>query len=276
MMRSLGIFVLLGVLGATSAQAKTDLRAPDPTTHRRAVAKACRTGDNYACADLADMLLGRVPGTTVVDAPRGIRLATRVCHAGVTPACNALGDEYYTGKHLPRDARRALRLYGRDCAKGGIGCLFMAVVLDEGKHVSRDPARAAKLYATQCKGWWVAGCAPLARLHLKGDGVARDPVRAAQLLAQACEGQPGFGCEDLGQLYQRGEGVPRDPHRGAELFARSCVQRNGVGCRLLGDAFAAGLGVPRDATMAALCYSEGCALEDNEACARAPGHPGAG
>ena len=95
----------------------------------------CDGGNMAACVVLGNSyLLGFTPdGRRLArDASRAVSLLTSACNAKQAQGCIALGDVFYIGKHVPRDATRARQSYETACRLGRLdACCTMQCPRDD-------------------------------------------------------------------------------------------------------------------------------------------------
>jgi TPR repeat protein len=207
---------------------------------------------------------------------------------GAGYACYALGNLYWNGLTVERDAGRAVKLWQSSAALGYAPAEHeMGVLYLEGGAIPADPVKglhflnrsAAKGHApsqsrlgfiyeqggdfTVAAGWYrkaaaqddEMGLCNLAVLLLQGNGVAKDPAQGIALLTKAAAQGSAFAKYRLAVCYQEGEGVTQDYTQCVQWYTRSAEQGYAVAINNLADKYENGLGVEKDLAKAFELYT---------------------
>jgi TPR repeat protein len=265
--------------------------------------RACDTGDDRACEELADRYVRGADAPLAPDL--GAALLDRACQHGRGTSCAALGLLYEDGRGVAEDDDRAAALYDEACTRAaGIGCFNLALMIQQGP-LPYDKARVGELarasedlYKKACDAGDLAWClnlgviyegalghpdqAKAAEIYRKAcwDGHADACVNfalgvvaqpgagpyATRLLQHACDDGSSLGCGVLGQVLYAGRGVPADPPRAVALLRKGCDGGDGNACGVLGAALGLGDKVPRDEQGADAAEERACALGDADGC----------
>jgi TPR repeat protein len=207
---------------------------------------------------------------------------------GAAHALFALGNLYWTGLMVERNARKAVQLWQSSAALGytlaehEMGELYL-----EGTAIQADPVKglqflnlaAAKGFARSqsslgffyeqgrdfaaAASWYrkaadqddEMGLCNLAVLLLQGKGVTQDSEQAITLLTKAATEGSAFAKYRLAVCYQEGEGVPQDYARCVHWYGQAAAQGHGPAINNLGDKYENGLGVGQDLAKAFELYS---------------------
>lgn len=207
---------------------------------------------------------------------------------GAAHAQFALGNLYWNGVMVARNARKAVQLWQNSAARGytpaehEIGVLFL-----DGAAVAADPIKGLQLlkraadkgYAPSqsrlgrlseeggnfaaAAGWYreaadqndEMGLCNLAVLLLQGKGVEKDPEQAIALLTKAAAEGSAFAKYRLAMCYQNGEGVPQDYAKCVDWYRQAAEQGHGASINNLADKYENGLGVAKDLAKAFELYS---------------------
>ena len=87
------------------------------------------------------------------------------CQLRDAKSCGVLGGLYQEGRGVPKDMRRAAKLYEKACTGGeGAACGRLGVMLQKGEGITKDMKRAAENYERACKAGYSGGCTLLADL----------------------------------------------------------------------------------------------------------------
>lgn len=118
-----------------------------------------------------------------------LRLLTPLAEQGVARAQSALGEMYYTGHGVPRDAAQAAQWYRK--------------AADQGSASAQND---------------------LARLYYGGHGVPQSDTEAAKWFRMAAERGDMQAQFDLGLMCEAGQGVPRDLVQAYKWYALSAAR----------------------------------------------------
>jgi TPR repeat protein len=212
---------------------------------------ACQGGSPVGCMRLAERMRAvrsatprsRGSGDTPGEVARADSVVRAACHAGLPPACTAVGDAYAAGGlGLRRQLDSAAHYYEHACSvptiqRGrrsgvgdGLGCARRGHLLLRGAGTSRDSAEALDAFTDGCLLLDSDACADLALLsHRRGMADESTVMRAVT----ACLEGSGYGCWVAAELY--GDGIRPDPRREVAYLERACRQGYGAGCADLGN-----------------------------------------
>lgn len=230
-----------------------------------ALEKACELGTSSACAELPGVL--RWSQRRALDA-EALRWAERACAGGVAASCTDVARRHETGRGVPVDLAKALRLHEEACDLGApTACMEAGLLLSE-QAQSPEEKRYAEvrlahgLERTELRS---GSSSPLAALKLalayeEGAEVARAPARTRRLLerlealcrpvseaerkaAEALEVGPlrerqtgalrraSTACLEVGLAREAGIGGAMDAEAARRFLARSCGEST-TGCLL--------------------------------------------
>jgi serine/threonine-protein kinase len=158
-------------------------------------------------------------------------LFDQACNAGVSSACNSLGQIYQQHLDVKQDLPRATKLYAKGCdTPGAEACVSLGEVYEWGWDTKEDDARALQLFSDACNAGNMHGCYNLGFMYDAGDRVTRDYSHAYSLYVTACNGGYAEACRNLGFLYREGNGVAKDADKGRQFMNKSCALGMTVSC----------------------------------------------
>lgn len=207
--------------------------------------KACEMGSPYGCVNAS---LARYDARPA----EALTLALKGCDEGVAFGCRIAGELLHLSPGVPRDTRRALRLYTLACNGGdesactNVGLLYAGAAAD----IPKDELKGIGFTKRACDGGVSAACGNLGLKYEFGVVVKQDPAQAVALFERACRMDPA-DCLRIGIAHQAGFGVKRDDAMARQYFERSCKSPgpsfSALSCAVLNLSYGASEGLARDA-----------------------------
>ena len=209
------------------------------------------------------------PAAQVAQAPtpeEKLATLTKKAEAGDAVAQYNLGEMYYEGEGVPKDAAKALEWYQKAAAQGLAKAQYnLGEMYYEGEGVPRDAAKAV--------GWLQKAAAQgnanaqysLGMFYYTGEGVPKDAAKAVEWLQMAAAQGDVYAQHNLGVMYYEGEGVPNDVAKAVEWYQKAAAQGHAKAQHNLGEMYYKGEGVPKDAAKALEWYQKAAAQGHAEA-----------
>lgn len=260
----------------------------DPVFAERLMAWTCNAGDEQACLEYADMLLGTDRGPE--DHHSALELLMRLCEQDRREACTGgtmatlespfydlslvprfdhfacayeeaqscldMGGRYFAGRGVAPDMTRAMAYYDRACAINPIYCS------------APESIRAEKAYLVPCDKGDAIACGHLGRAY----GAMNSPISNVEwqqhFLSYACEKGALEFCHDAAEVLMSGSFEPRSPRfqRGAEFLHDGCSIGDAEACTALGMELYRGEVVTQDRHRAVELLVEYCNADHTPAC----------
>jgi TPR repeat protein len=182
-----------------------------------------------ACCHVAmtAMICLSCSGTYSFAADLNIQELQRAAERGYIPKQIQLAGDYFVGRGVPQDAKRAAYWYKKAAESG-------------------DP--------------WAEN--QLGFLCQTGQGVQADPDCALHWYQLAAASGLPIAKVNLGVMYFWGISVPKDEVLAAQLFREAAAKGSGVAATYLGDINSLGLGVKQDKAIGEAWYEEGVKMRD--------------
>jgi len=186
------------------------------------------------------------------DAGRAVKLWQSSAALGYAPAEHEMGVLHLEGEAIPPDPAKGLHFLNRSAAKGYAPSQSrLGFIYEQG----RDFGAAAGWYRKAAAQNEEMGLCNLAVLLLQGNGVAKDPAQGIALLTKAADQGSAFAKYRLAVCYQQGEGVPQDYAQCVHWYRQAAEEGYGPAINNLGDKYEKGLGVPPDLAKAFELYT---------------------
>jgi TPR repeat protein len=186
------------------------------------------------------------------DAGRAVKLWQSSAALGYAPAEYEMGLLYLEGGAIPADPVKGLHFLNRSAAKGHAPSQSrLGFVYEQGG----DFAAAAGWYRKAAERDDEMGLCNLAVLLLQGNGVAKDVAQGIALLNKAASQGSTFAKYRLAVCYQQGEGVPQDYAQCVHWYSQAADEGYGPAINNLGDKYENGLGVAEDLEKAFQLYT---------------------
>jgi TPR repeat protein len=186
------------------------------------------------------------------DASRAVKLWQSAAALGYAPAEHEMGVLYLEGGAIPADPVKGLHFLNRAAAKGHAPSQSrLGYVYEQGG----DFAAAAGWYRKAADRDDEMGLCNLGVLLLQGKGVAKDEAQGIALLTNAASQGSAFAKYRLGACYNQGEGVPQDYAQCVHWYRQAAAEGHGPSINNLADKYEHGLGVPQDLAKAFELYS---------------------
>lgn len=187
------------------------------------------------------------------NARKAVQLWQSSAALGYVPAEHEMGVLYLEGTAIQGDTAKGLQFLNRSAAMGfALSQSRLGQIYEEGG----DFAAAAAWYRKAADQDDEVGLCNLAVLHLQGKGLAQDPDQGIALLTRAATEGSAFAKYRLAVCYQQGEGVPQDYAACVHWYSQAAADGYGPAINNLGDKYENGLGVPRDIAKAMELYWE--------------------
>jgi TPR repeat protein len=186
------------------------------------------------------------------DAGRALKLWQSSAALGYAPAEHEMGVLYLDGGAIPPDPAKGLHFLNRAAAKGHAPSQSRLGFAYEQRH---DFAAAAGWYRKAADRDDEMGLCNLGVLLLQGNGVAKDEAQGIALLTRAASQGSAFAKYRLAACYQQGEGVPQDYAKCVYWYGQAAADGHGPSINNLADKYEHGLGVPQDLAKAFELYS---------------------
>lgn len=184
--------------------------------------------------------------------PEALRWYQAAADQGHAMSKMVLAELYETGRGVPRDLQRAIRMYeplaeaGSTEARYRLAQIYLAKgqndqavrlltriidqgdtrapldlaeMYEQGHGVPRNLPRAMELYQAAADHGNSFAQARLGTLYLRGDGIGADPAKALPLLRKAAEAGDMAAMNNLAWMQEQGLGMPADPRAAAEKYA---------------------------------------------------------
>lgn len=245
--------------------------------------RACDAGNEYAMVRLARLCLEEYPNDAA-RAGQAVSMLERAAAGGSPQAQYSLARLLQEGKAVPKDRKRAAKLYlaaarqDNPYAAYALGKLFY-----DGVDASRDIDAAVRFFTQAARLGHASAQCRLGRMLLTGtetimdveaglawlqaaesqrepqaryllavallthEYVPRDPARARRLLTLAAEDGHAYAQYRLGKLLITGDAFLPDTERGVMWLHRAADQGNLSALYTLGIVYLSGSVVPRDA-----------------------------
>lgn len=161
--------------------------------------------------------------------------ARKMADSGNSIACRTLGEMYYRGKGIPKDAAKAIEWYARGCELGdGYSGFMGGNILRNGEGVPKDTLEAAKLYSKASELGNIGAIIALTDMALAKDLPDSSYVKIAEESARRmADTGNAVACRVLGDMYFRGKGVPNDASKAIEWYARGSELGDAVSANML-------------------------------------------
>lgn len=192
----------------------------DADSQTLADARACDSGDIFACTNVADALIVRdAEGDLAV----ALQLLAHSCEAGAHLAC------LRSAEFLPLD--EAELLLNRTCSSGdSVACELLA-----DRVRADDPVRAYGLLGLACEGPLFRACHQQGLMLQVGEGVSADPEAAFALFRDLCASGGAEGCRENAKEMLEPTSPHADPQTAEILAQRACAGGDGEGCWLAAE-----------------------------------------
>jgi len=189
------------------------------------------------------------------DATKAFQSAAKAANAGDAEAQNMVAFMYEEGDGIERDKSKAFYWFGEAAKQENTQALLSrGRMLRDGIGTKQDFKAAFDCYRKAVALGSQAGKHQLAFMYLRGLGVKKDYARARKLYQEASEAGDDAATCTLGYIYMSGLGVPKDFERAAKLFKKSADAGNLDAHSYLGLLNAQGQGMPTDLAKAAAHY----------------------
>lgn len=143
-----------------------------------------------------------------------------------------LGTRYHTGQGVPRDAKKAARLFSQAAAQGLAEALFcLGTMYRNGEGVPKDTKEAVRLFEQAAVQGHARAYCSLGMMHHTGEGVPNDARKAAWYFEQAAALGYAKAQYNLGVMYAKGErmlkhdssGIAPDAGAPTPAQAKACL-----------------------------------------------------
>ncbi|MCW4460320.1 SEL1-like repeat protein [Sphingomonas sp. BT-65] len=172
----------------------------------------------------------------------------RAYDVGHIAAAKAMGDLYFSGAGMPRDARQAASWYRKGAQFGHASAQFALAELlydgDEG--VAQDKKAAFTWYKAAAKAEHPGALYALARAYDLGEETAPDPKRAIVLYKGAALLGNGAAQVAIGTYFYEGKEIAKDDATARKWFETAAKQGDRDGMFNLGAMMARGEGGAKD------------------------------
>ncbi len=235
--------------------------------------KACRLGDEAACAEHGWHLLNGID--VLADKFKAFETFQKACTAGDGLGCSFLAGMHRAGIAPEATPQKAFSLFKRAC-DGGLseGCVEFGTMYEKGIGTTRDAKKALTIYERTCRADNPDACAHAGSLFTnERRGAGLDRQKARELFTTSCDKGSALGCTELGNMFFGGAGLERDKQsehdsEAAKLYEKACGLWGGAeGCARLGNMLIKGWGVKRDSFRGVQRIEEGCSKGSGFACA---------
>lgn len=230
---------------------------------------ACEAGENFACAELAEMhYLGE---GMAQDIPAAARLFRSLCHAQwQADNCFNYGLVLEQGHAKDPDGTPPVHFYRLGCRRGSdAACINLAIDYASGGAWPVGRQIAAGLFEQACERGARVACTNLAVLTYDHRLVPDYEARSSALYRKACDQGDGNACRGLGNLAREGVTEAGSPGDAIGLFERGCELGSGISCYNAGLMHFIGHHVRRDSVEGLRWFAKGCSLKSASACAGA-------
>jgi TPR repeat protein len=188
---------------------------------------------------------------------------------GSAVAQGALGDIYFNGDGVAKDAAEGVRWWRKAADQGyAEAAAHLGWAYLHGASVPKDPAEGVRWYRKAAEQGDSVAERLLGWAYFNGQGVPKDLAEGARWYRKAAEQGDSVAERLLGWAYFNGQGVPKDLAEGARWYRKAAEQGDSEAERLLGWACFSGQGVPKDLAEAARWYrkaaEQGNAVAESE------------
>ena len=159
----------------------------------------CDKNEARACSDLADQLAHEShesSGPSQMD--KAAALYSKACDGGYGSACLEFGHlaaAGFAGDTSPTKYRKMTAAYAKGCdLKDANSCLWLGDTYFKGADVPKDAPKAMSAYARGCALSTVCGCKPIKEGSAKHD---KDALAALAAVKKQCDGGDKRACEGL-------------------------------------------------------------------------------
>ncbi|MCA9565044.1 MAG: sel1 repeat family protein, partial [Myxococcales bacterium] len=197
---------------------------------RQLAESGCNADATWGCTGLGDIhqLVSNGPDGSHEDIVTAVRMYERACDAGVSTACDRLG-QYYIGEG---EAEQGLPYFERSCARlSGFGCMQLATYYSAGVGVPQSSTRYLELLEQACQYNNGDACYSVAYELGIGPTQSATNARVRPLVERACRLGSAVGCQAVGYL----EELAGNYDEGAEQYAQTCGYGYIPACIALAD-----------------------------------------
>ena len=217
--------------------------------------RRCDKGNARSCYNLGVDYIHGSRGVTK-NIFQGLKLYDKACKLNDGGACSNLGFEYWKGRNIQQDYKKAVIFYQRACElNDGRGCANLGVVYGKGQGVTKDFSKALNAFSKGCNIKSGDSCVKLGCMYEKGEGTLPDHNKAISFYKKSCDLNEGHGCRHLAYTYSKNINLSK------KYYEKGCSLKDGKSCTHLGDFF-----YKNQRTIALKYYEKACNLGIKKAC----------
>ena len=189
------------------------------------------------------------------DAVLAVTLIQSAAEKGHPGAQFQLGFAYLEGEGVEQNLEVARQWLGDAAEQGNAPAMnYLARSYRKGYADPPQPQTAREWYEKAHAAGAVDALVSIAFMYQKGEFGEPDEARAAALFAEAAQAGSSAARVSLGHLYMTGRGVEKDAEKALEHFELAAEQQNPAGYLGLAHLYEAGLGVDRNLQTAKTWY----------------------
>ena len=185
------------------------------------------------------------------------KLFKQAADLGSSEACNELGECYFYGNGVDKDASKAFQWYmkgaeaGNAAAQGNIGYCYA-----NGVGTAQDYEKSFIWLQKAADQGNADALLNLGNRYQEGQGVKKNPEKAFSLYIEAAEKGNPMGNFAAGIMLYTGDVIKQDYKKAYELFTKCANETNHRQARYYaGEMSLLGKGIPKDLTMASVHLS---------------------
>lgn len=199
-------------------------------------------------------------------AEEAFALAKNGAEAGNGEAQNDLGEMYYNGGGVLKDATQAMEWWQKAAENGNAKAQFnLGEMYYNGNPFGDEPVDAvvapdntiaAEWYRKAAEQGFVEAQAKLGGMYFNGEGVPKNATKTVEWWEKAAAQKDVGSQRNLGRMHDEGLGVPKNPVKAKEWYQKAAEQGDVEAQYKLGLMHHSGKGVPKDAVQAVQWYQK--------------------
>lgn len=231
----------------------------DPTRAQQLFREACAADNTLGCR-LANLPVPSDRAPTL----RDVEHAVALCDIGTALGCKLAGVEFLTGRVVPADRSRGLKLLEQACAGDEFDACVIALGLRLDQPASHAEAvRGIAILDRGCARRHGPSCVLLGTAYANGTStLVPDEPMAVSFFRRACDAADREGCAALAIHLGTGKGVSKDLAQAQAILEQQCRDGHGPSCGKWGALFL----IEHQTASARQAFERGCVLEDGPSC----------
>ena len=200
------------------------------------------------------------------DAKRAFEYYQKAIENGYYAGYNNIAKCYFLGSGVKQDYKKAFKNYEIAAQKGlAAGCYGVALCYQLGKGTRKNMKKAADYYQKAANQNLAVAETNLAQLYLNGTGVNKDLRKAYDLFLKAAQDGDPSGYANVGTMYHSGQYVNKDVDKAIEYYNKAADMGNLGGLLNLAIMYQTGNGVSVDENKAVSYYERACKIDNTGA-----------